>query len=348
MFLSVFHIGDYDQGDTPKDKRQKIGTQDPEVYPKFKSVDVSKEPANFISEEPGLPLLTLSDKEKLFSLGKSTTSTDPRNPNLPKMRKPGLKEGGSRVVFGVPKPGKKRKFMEVSKHYVAGKSEGLSLEGEKHQLPMKDALKSESKNRKVVESKPPRPPSQRQNVHARDRSQFHLSEAFLGSMGGANGEASRALVVDAAPSVRHVAATSAGLKKKAASLSDGGRGGASGPERAKSEERQDQASELRRSSRRIQPTSRVSFHPFTSPSSISLFAHLHPSFFHRAQLLEGLQSSMVVSKIPDKGAKASSKNNPPPVSKNGNLEQRNSPERERQGEKNLMDLRITGATHVHG
>ncbi|THG17250.1 hypothetical protein TEA_015006 [Camellia sinensis var. sinensis] len=38
----------------------------------------------------------------------------------------GLQKEGSRVIFGVPKPGKKRKFMEVSKHYVAESSSKIN------------------------------------------------------------------------------------------------------------------------------------------------------------------------------------------------------------------------------
>lgn len=39
------------------------------------------------------------------------------------VKRTGLQKEGSRVVFGVPRPGKKRKFMEVSKHYVADKAD---------------------------------------------------------------------------------------------------------------------------------------------------------------------------------------------------------------------------------
>lgn len=65
-------------------------------------------------------LLDLSDNEKMFNIGKSTRAEN--KPDSLKMVRTGLKKEGSRVIFGVPKPGKKRKFMEVSKHYVADQS----------------------------------------------------------------------------------------------------------------------------------------------------------------------------------------------------------------------------------
>lgn len=55
-----------------------------------------------------LELLNLTENEKVFNIGKNTRSA--------------LQKEESKVIFGVPKPGKKRKFMEVSKHYVAHRS----------------------------------------------------------------------------------------------------------------------------------------------------------------------------------------------------------------------------------
>lgn len=59
--------------------------------------------------------LPLSAQESSFTVGKSTTRDD----NKVRTMRSGLLKEGARVVFGVPKPGKKQKFMEVSKHYVA-------------------------------------------------------------------------------------------------------------------------------------------------------------------------------------------------------------------------------------
>ncbi|XP_031482736.1 uncharacterized protein LOC116252537 isoform X2 [Nymphaea colorata] len=50
----------------------------------------------------------------VFSVGKSTT--EDRDLIAGRVKRTGLQKGGSRVVFGVPKP--KRKFMDVSKHYI--------------------------------------------------------------------------------------------------------------------------------------------------------------------------------------------------------------------------------------
>ncbi|GMH29844.1 hypothetical protein Nepgr_031687 [Nepenthes gracilis] len=62
-------------------------------------------------------LLALSDSEKVFKDGRS--SQEDNELDAPRTLRTGLKEG-SRVIFGVPKPHKKRKFMEVSKHYHNG------------------------------------------------------------------------------------------------------------------------------------------------------------------------------------------------------------------------------------
>lgn len=73
------------------------------------------------SEKPDdTRLLDLTAGEKIFNIGKSTR--DESKPGSLRMKRSGLKKEGSRVIFGVPKPGKKRKFMEVSKHYVADRS----------------------------------------------------------------------------------------------------------------------------------------------------------------------------------------------------------------------------------
>ncbi|KAL6956668.1 hypothetical protein U1Q18_048221 [Sarracenia purpurea var. burkii] len=105
------------QGDTPQEKRLKLASLGIEGKQKDKiSEDIelvkSKKPAES-------RLLPLSANEKVFNVGKSN-----RDENKPALRtiRNGLQKEGSRVIFGVPKPGKKRKFMEVSKHYVAERS----------------------------------------------------------------------------------------------------------------------------------------------------------------------------------------------------------------------------------
>lgn len=312
--VPCYYVPDFllncDQGDTPKDKRQKLGRPDAENHPKLKSIDLGKQSANLQTGisgklEESRPLL-LSDKDKIFSVGKST---DGGSLNAPKMRRTGQKEG-SRVVFGVPKPGKKRKFMEVSKHYVTGKIENASegSDGPKNvrYLPpqtsgaWKNASKVETKGRKGGEPKPkvirPVKPQSSQTRVATEREGPVLSSALAANLGVAMpaARASGSLVEQSEKSIsgpetftstlgaedsgvlessmQHVAAIPAASKKKAMTSGEsvGTKGKtASALERAKSEERygsvSDQtgklsadAGELRRSNRRIQPTSRVS------------------------------------------------------------------------------------------
>ncbi|PPS11846.1 hypothetical protein GOBAR_AA08804 [Gossypium barbadense] len=106
------------EGDTPQEKRQRLGSPAVEAKGKHKfskNVDI---------KESGKPddtkLLDLSANKEIFNIGKSTR--DESKPDSLKMIRTGLKKKGSGVVFGVPKPGKKQKFMEVSKHYVADQS----------------------------------------------------------------------------------------------------------------------------------------------------------------------------------------------------------------------------------
>ncbi|KAL1087724.1 hypothetical protein V6Z11_D08G202600 [Gossypium hirsutum] len=86
--------GSSHEGDTPQEKRPRIG-------------------GPVESWKPGdMRLLDLSDNEKIFNIGRSTR--DENKPDSLKMVRTGLKKEGSRE--------KKRKFMEVSKHYVADQS----------------------------------------------------------------------------------------------------------------------------------------------------------------------------------------------------------------------------------
>ncbi|XP_073353250.1 protein SWOLLEN 1 isoform X1 [Aegilops tauschii subsp. strangulata] len=62
--------------------------------------------------------LALSDRDVLFNIGKGATE-------IKTTRRPGLQKEGTKV-FGVPKPGKKKKFMDVSKHYVGDQSDRIS------------------------------------------------------------------------------------------------------------------------------------------------------------------------------------------------------------------------------
>lgn len=112
------------EGDTPQEKRQKLGRSEERIDVEVDGRGVSKlskkMPPEISGQAGELGLLNLSAKDKLFSIGKNASEANISDPL--KVKRTGLQKEGSRVVFGVPKPGKKRKFMEVSKHYVSDKT----------------------------------------------------------------------------------------------------------------------------------------------------------------------------------------------------------------------------------
>ncbi|MFQ6632858.1 hypothetical protein Gotur_011481 [Gossypium turneri] len=314
--------GSSHEGDTPLEKRPRIGS--PVIENKedsTKSFD-SKE-----SEKPdNTRLLDLTAGEKIFNIGKSTR--DESKPGSLRMKRSGLKKEGSRVIFGVPKPGKKRKFMEVSKHYVADRSSRTlgtsdSAKLTKYSMPRGSEPgtknKTEPKEKRNVISKPKvlksgKPPSvssrtipQKDSLSSivgsepddavtADVSKFkdsasgaenisgehNLELRSSSSDGAAEGQvlfSCAALPSDAPP---EKASTS---NAKSESISKGNLAPVSG-KLAKVEEEMkivSEAVERRRSNRKIQPTSR---------------------------LLEGIQSSLIISKVPvshDKGQKGQSR-----------------------------------------
>ncbi|KAI9076483.1 hypothetical protein K1719_041469 [Acacia pycnantha] len=110
------------EGDTPHEKRLKLGGPTIEAKGKdkmLKGVD-TVEPVN----HDELRSLNLTENEKVFNIGKA--SKNENKPDTQRMARTGLQKEGSRVIFGVPKPGKKRKFMEVSKHYVADRKNKIN------------------------------------------------------------------------------------------------------------------------------------------------------------------------------------------------------------------------------
>ncbi|MBA0714390.1 hypothetical protein Golax_013365 [Gossypium laxum] len=314
--------GSSHEGDTPLEKRPRIGS--PVIENKEDSTKCfdSKE-----SEKPdNTRLLDLTAGEKIFNIGKSTR--DESKPGSLRMKRSGLKKEGSRVIFGVPKPGKKRKFMEVSKHYVADRSSRTlgtsdSAKFAKYSMPRGSEPgtknKTEPKEKRNVISKPKvlksgKPPSvssrtipQKDSLSSivgsepddavtADVSKFkdsasgaenisgehNLELRSSSSDGAAEGQvlfSCAALPSDAPP---EKASTS---NAKSESISKGKLAPVSG-KLAKVEEEMkivSEAVEPRRSNRKIQPTSR---------------------------LLEGIQSSLIISKVPvshDKGQKGQSR-----------------------------------------
>lgn len=147
----------------PQEKRIKLGSPAAEAKGKDKMLESKGVVELGKSEESRL--LDLSENEKLFNVGKNT-----RNENKPdalRTLRTGLQKEGSRVVIGVPKPGKKRKFMEVSKHYVADRGNKInepndSVKFVKYLMPQgsgsrgwKNSTKSSIlKEKRVAETKP--------------------------------------------------------------------------------------------------------------------------------------------------------------------------------------------------
>ncbi|XP_031503365.1 uncharacterized protein LOC116266338 [Nymphaea colorata] len=105
-----------EQGDAPLDERQKLDRN----LENDSSLDKGQEnPPKIVcsaSSPQELTELGLASKDT-FCLGRSTAENNELASG--RITRTGLQKQGSRVVFGVPKPGKKRKFMDVSKHYGA-------------------------------------------------------------------------------------------------------------------------------------------------------------------------------------------------------------------------------------
>ncbi|KAL0312927.1 UNVERIFIED_CONTAM: hypothetical protein Sradi_5692000, partial [Sesamum radiatum] len=146
------------QGDTPVEKRAKLGSTNIEIKGKgkmSKTIDFVETGRN---EETRLPLAA---NEKVFNMG---STKEENKPNTVKTMRSDRKEG-SRVVFGVPKPGKKRKFMEVSKHYVSDRNPKINAPNDSAKLAkflpqgsgargFKSNSKVDLKEKQVPESKP--------------------------------------------------------------------------------------------------------------------------------------------------------------------------------------------------
>ncbi|KAK8968833.1 hypothetical protein KSP40_PGU002019 [Platanthera guangdongensis] len=154
------------EGDTPQVKRQKMGRFEANIYSEFDVTGTSKLSNNIMIEDSkkhgDSRSLFLSSKDRIFTVGRNPS--EQITSNALKQKRTGLQKEGSRVVFGVPRPGKKRKFMEVSKHYVANKSEKIregndSLKFAKYLMPQasrqsRNTSKVDNKGGKAVQIKP--------------------------------------------------------------------------------------------------------------------------------------------------------------------------------------------------
>ncbi|KAK7265938.1 hypothetical protein RJT34_33563 [Clitoria ternatea] len=310
-------------GDTPNEKRPKLGSPAAEVKGKDKIDDVE-------SANPSkLKLLNLAENDKVFNIGKSSRNENKSDAH--RMVRTGLQKEGSRVVFGVPKPGKKRKFMEVSKHYVADGTRKIydgndSVTLANFLVPQgsgprgcKNSSKNDTKEKLGADSKPafksgkpqcvfgrviPAKENPLSNSHTNDltsrteriKDSGHFkntsqseNQVERGSYSGTTGAgpilySSLTSSTDSHPTKK----TSTSRANKGKLAPTGGRLAKVAEEKALNGNPVKSTSEViepRRSNRRIQPTSR---------------------------LLEGLQSSLIISKIPsgshEKGHKNQNRN----------------------------------------
>ncbi|XP_024984960.1 uncharacterized protein LOC112520708 isoform X2 [Cynara cardunculus var. scolymus] len=151
------------QGDTRQEKRLKLGS--PVV--ESKRNDGSSENIDLVDsrKQEETRTLPLSAHESLFNVGSNSTRDD-KKLGAHRTMKSGLQKEGPRVIFGVPKPGKKQKFMDVSKHYVAdgsnkNKATHDSVKFTRYLIPQapgsrgwKNNSRSDTKERQVAETKP--------------------------------------------------------------------------------------------------------------------------------------------------------------------------------------------------
>ncbi|XP_073047879.1 protein SWOLLEN 1-like isoform X3 [Primulina eburnea] len=299
------------QGDTPMEKRPKLGSTDMETKGKG---ELSKA-INFAEVDKAENRLPLSAEETAFNVG---SSRDGKKPDMGRTMRSGFQKEGSRVVIGVPKPGKKRKFIEVSKHYVSDRStktvpddsvklakfltsQGPGSRGSKNnsKIDLKEKQVAEAKFKAPKSGKPPAIPSRilpRKDGLTSSRS--NASDAALTN--GDNEPVEKSLTefetfsnVPDSATVFSSRVQSENRKKTSAvnTTSERLKKGKLAPSGGKSEKNEADESfvfgsiEPRRSIRRIQPTSR---------------------------LLEGLQSSLTIPKLPssshDKSHRSHTKN----------------------------------------
>ncbi|KAJ6706142.1 hypothetical protein OIU79_010732 [Salix purpurea] len=320
-------------GDTPQEKRPRV--RGPAVDAKAKD-KLLKGLDSGGTDKPDEPtLLDLTAHEKLFNVGKSTK--DGNRPDALRMARTGLQKEGSRVIFGVPKPGKKRKFMEVSKHYVADRSSKNNevndpVKFAKYLMPQgsgsrgwKNTLKTESLEKRTAASKPKVLKSGKpQNVSGRTIAQKNNS---LTAVVSASDGAATDHVAKNKASLSHVENTSekhnlTDFKPLSSSV-----GGAEGPMFSSFSLSSDKLSSKKMSTSNAKPQqgSKGKLAPAdgklgriedkvligSSSKSTSDVAEIRRSnrrIQPTSRLLEGLQSSLMVTKIPSASHDKSQKN----------------------------------------
>lgn len=246
-----------------------------------------------VNEESKLPL---SANEKVFNVGSTRVAS---KLNVAQTMRSGLEKEGSRVVFGVPKPGKKRKFMDVSKHYVSDRISKKDVPNDSVKLSkflmpqgsgsrvFKNSSRLDSKEKQVADpklrplrsGKPPSVPSRtlarrddstssRSNVRDTSPSD-HLTKGSSSNDDNESSEQNLAEVDQAsqvAMEFSSQAPPQGNLKKAVRNIRserlNRGKLAPASRKSTKDEETEKLISEVaepRRSNRRIQPTSRVTF-----------------------------------------------------------------------------------------
>jgi hypothetical protein len=258
------------QGDSPYEKRQRTAVND-HVPIVGEAQGPSKDKMPIIGEAQG-PYkdkitnagtklrepkpLSLSDRDMIFNIGKSAAEDKTT-------RRPGLQKEGSKV-FGVPKPGKMKKFMDVSKQISEGSTSTRFPKQSVAQLrrPRESTLKLDQRAKRVGDMRPRGLKSAKsQNVPG--SSAVESSFAFA-----ANAASSSNLVnptvnlitedasvpTPSVPSTKKKPATMDRAKRKYVPSMDNNlnRKTSEIPAQASSD-----SAEPRRSNRKIQPTSRV-------------------------------------------------------------------------------------------
>ncbi|KAI3984607.1 hypothetical protein MKX01_040484 [Papaver californicum] len=306
------------EGDTPREKRTKLGPRIAETDAAIEVREADKITKHKVhieeSEKPEASRpLPLSAKETVFNIGKNSKED---NKEKFGMKRTGLQRQGSSVVPGVPKPGRKRKFMDVSKHYVTNRGvtpiteANDSIKFTKFLIPQdsasrgwKNPSKVVSRGKRVAESRPNfQKTGNPDTVTGRNTSERDSRSSSVSVPSATTEAVAHNLIQNTPASITKNEGNMSGsvsdtpfAKKKARStvtatfVNKKKLGAFPGQKFSKNEEKDrvghneksviPDAVEPRRSVRRIQPTSR---------------------------LLEGLQSSLIISKIPtahDRGTK---------------------------------------------
>lgn len=286
------------EGDTPKEKRPRLGAPAPVAEGKDTKMETAVDPD--LGKPPQTGVLDLGVSETTFNIGRKEG-----NPGPLRMKRTGLQTQGAKVIYGVPKPGKTRKFMDVSKHYISEASNQTRKQKEpakavkpivpqnpgpgSWRLPSKPREKQTTTTTKPKTFKPA-PKTKEKPVAApriiprkdsRNTTSLNMeSEDAVGQSGENKGPASTSRDPAKGTGEEQITSSSQGQDSSSSTTTGKGKVAPTAGRLPKIEEAKaldDNSSkasdgmEPRRSVRRIQPTSR---------------------------LLEGLQTSMMTSKIP--------------------------------------------------